>query len=102
MMQVRKRSQHGFLIKRVAWTQPESYFAQGPWFGGAGVSPAVLRRDGSAGIASGTLAPPNPTQRGRVCGCRSTYSNISEKPELGRKAARATRRAPARNSERWP
>jgi hypothetical protein len=35
-------------------------FVQGARVGGAGVSPAVLRRDGDAKIASGTLAPANP------------------------------------------
>src|SRR6266705_4732250 len=45
------------------------YRVMGAWVGGAGVSPAVLRRDGRAKIASET--PPNPALRSKVSGHRA-------------------------------
>src|SRR5258706_15993950 len=54
-------------------------FLQGVRVGGAGVSPAVFRRDGDAKIASGTLAPPNPAVHSKVWDHQSNYSNGGEK-----------------------
>ena len=48
-----------------------SYRVLGARVGGAGLSPAVLRRDGRAKIASETLAPPNPALRSKVSGHRA-------------------------------
>jgi hypothetical protein len=48
-------------------------------FGGAGVSPPVLRSNGNARIASGTLARPNPALLGKVRDHRSTLSQCGEK-----------------------
>src|SRR5712692_4822945 len=50
----------GFLAADAGCAPPPSYLAQGARVGGAGVSPAVLRRDRYTRIASGRLAPPNP------------------------------------------
>jgi len=54
-------------------------FLQGARVGGAGDSPAVLRRDEDAKIASGTLAPPNPAVRSKVWDHQSNYTNRGEK-----------------------
>jgi hypothetical protein len=54
-------------------------FMYGARVGGAGVSPAVLRLDGIARVASGTLAPPNPAFYGKVRDRRSNYSDRDEK-----------------------
>jgi hypothetical protein len=62
-----------------------SNFVQGPLVGGAGVSPAVLRRNGDTKIASGTLAPPNPAARKKVLEHQSDYSNRGEKYGLAPK-----------------
>src|SRR5258708_20363748 len=82
----RSRSQSasypGFLSTDEARTLLSSYRVRGAWVGGAGVSPAVLLRDGQAKIASGTLAPPNPALRSKVWGHRSTFSNCRKKCRL--------------------
>src|SRR6266853_703861 len=64
-----------FLITDVACTLISSYRVQGAWFGGAGVSPAVLGRDGDVKIASETPAPPNPALRSKLRGHLSACSN---------------------------